>query len=130
MGRNSSGVNGIRLRDGRSRWSAWSSPIPTPRCSPPANGYGKRTPFGPNSPVDERRSARLIDDETEPLSGEAERHAGAPTKPNRAEGEETESTAARYPTKRRGGKGLRDITHRAQRPGDRHRPRPRRRRSC
>ena len=76
-------------------------------------GYGKRTPFGPNSPEEEQESGARgqeseTDDESEPLSGEAN---GTPEadESEPVEGEEAESTSARYPTKNRGGMGVRDI---------------------
>ena len=51
---------------------------------------------------------RRADDEAEPLSGEAN---GPPEadEPERPKGEEAESSSARYPTKSRGGMGVRDI---------------------
>ena len=62
------------------------------------NGYGKRTPFGPNAAVPEGEV---------PEEGEA-----APATPLAAEEEgeaEGSSSSFRYRTQRRGGKGLRDI---------------------
>ena len=61
------------------------------------NGYGKRTPFGPNTQG--------------PVSGAEEESNGAPEAEEPVEGEESESSpsAARYRKQRRGGKGVRDI---------------------
>ena len=70
-------------------WWEWSSPIPTATLlTVCANGYGKRTHFGPHG-----------DD------------AGESEPPETAEGAETAegSSSTRYRTQRRGGKGLRDI---------------------
>jgi DNA gyrase subunit A len=65
------------------------------------HGYGKRTPFGPNSPADENGT-----EEGEPT---AESPAEA-TAESAGESEESEvSSSARYRTQKRGGKGLRDI---------------------
>ncbi|MEM6978664.1 MAG: DNA gyrase subunit A [Planctomycetota bacterium] len=91
MGRNTSGVKGISLiGDDQVVGMAIADPDATllTLCE---NGYGKRTPFGPN----------LVD-----VSGE---------NIDDAEPEETGddatavSSSARYRTQRRGGKGLRDI---------------------
>jgi DNA gyrase subunit A len=93
MGRNTSGVKGINL-------SADDSLVGMVVAEPDAtlltacvNGYGKRTLFGPNSLLEEGGAA-----EEEPA--ESEEAAG---------GEGEVSSANRYRTQRRGGKGLRDI---------------------
>jgi DNA gyrase subunit A len=75
-------------------------------------GFGKRTSFGPNSPADEQESGVANQDsaEDESMSGEVgaqEPDEGPETEAG--EGEEAESSAARYPTKNRGGLGVRDI---------------------
>ncbi len=67
------------------------------------NGYGKRTPFGPNT----------VSDEPEPEDGaEAVEEAPEPEASEPAEGEEEETkdrSAMRYRRQRRGGGGVRDI---------------------
>jgi DNA gyrase subunit A len=63
-----------------------------------ANGYGKRTLFGPNSPVSG----------AEPADGD-ESSSEESAAPAEGEGEESNSSSNRYRTQRRGGKGLRDI---------------------
>jgi DNA gyrase subunit A len=70
------------------------------------NGYGKRTLFGPNSPLSGNESAtgEASDDEAEPTAS-----AAAPEPEESEEGEDSTSSANRYRTQRRGGKGLRDI---------------------
>jgi DNA gyrase subunit A len=83
MGRNTSGVRGIKLSaDDRLVGMVVADPDATllTACE---HGYGKRTNFGPNSVADE--------DETDEATDE-----GSPS-------------SARYRTQRRGGKGLRDI---------------------
>ncbi|MEK6247996.1 MAG: DNA gyrase subunit A, partial [Planctomycetales bacterium] len=81
MGRNSSGVKGISLvADDKLVGMVVAEPDST-LLTACANGYGKRTPFGPGG------DDNVSDNEN---------------------GDETSSTA-RYRTQRRGGKGVRDI---------------------
>ena len=104
MGRNTSGVKGISLgKDDELVGMVVADPQATllTACE---NGYGKRTPFGPSTyvPSEIPAEGELTDELTE-----------APPEPEVAEpdeeaGDET-SSAARYRTQRRGGKGLRDI---------------------
>jgi DNA gyrase subunit A len=105
MGRNSTGVRGIRLRgDDRVVGMVVADPEATllTACE---LGFGKRTSFGPNSPAEEQESA-----EEESMSGQSDAQEPEETAETEAvEGEETESSAARYPTKNRGGLGVRDI---------------------
>ncbi|MCS7468135.1 DNA gyrase subunit A [Stieleria sp. ICT_E10.1] len=82
MGRNTSGVKGISLvGDDTVVGMVVAEPEAT-LLTVCENGYGKRTPFGPNAIVDDGA------EETETENG---------------------SSSARYRTQRRGGKGLRDI---------------------
>jgi len=113
MGRNSTGVRGIRLRgDDRVVGMVVADPEATllTACE---LGFGKRTSFGPNSPAAESGVGSQESGESdESESPNAE--AGGAQEPEdgngeSAEGEETESSAARYPTKNRGGMGVRDI---------------------
>ncbi len=111
MGRNTSGVKGISLgRDDALVGMVVADPDAT-LLTVCANGYGKRTLFGPNSSL-------AVAAETEPEPAGEEDSAlddsadvavvdDAPVD----EGEEGESTSSsnRYRTQRRGGKGLRDI---------------------
>ncbi|MEM1225281.1 MAG: DNA gyrase subunit A [Planctomycetota bacterium] len=96
MGRNTSGVKGISLMgDDKVVGMAIADPNATllTLCE---NGYGKRTPFGPNlADMDEDASIET-DGETADEAGDAEESASL-------------SSSARYRTQRRGGKGLRDI---------------------
>ncbi|MEM9587935.1 MAG: DNA gyrase subunit A [Planctomycetota bacterium] len=83
MGRNTSGVKGVSLvGDDRVVGMVVADPDATllTLCS---NGYGKRTPFGPNA-----SNGDSADDTSD---------------------EDTGSSSARYRTQKRGGKGLRDI---------------------
>ena len=50
MGRNTSGVKGIKLRGGDSLVGMVVADPDAQLLTVCANGYGKRTPFGPNSP--------------------------------------------------------------------------------
>jgi DNA gyrase subunit A len=90
MGRNASGVKGINLvGDDRVVGMVVADPEAA-LLTACANGYGKRTPFGPNLEVE------LPGDESEPENGEPEEGNGY-------------SSQRSYRTQRRGGKGLRDI---------------------
>jgi DNA gyrase subunit A len=62
------------------------------------NGYGKRTPFGPNSPIVESEDAAGADEVEETTAPETSE-----------EEDEGSSSSARYPTKNRGTMGVRDI---------------------
>jgi DNA gyrase subunit A len=101
MGRNSSGVKGIKL-------SADDELVGMVVADPEAtlltvcqNGYGKRTLFGPNSIPE---GAAPDDDEDTPSTPVVE----AAAEPEDAEAEGA-SSQQRYRTQRRGGKGVRDI---------------------
>jgi DNA gyrase subunit A len=107
MGRNSSGVKGISLAgDDRLVGMVVADPEAT-LLTVCQNGYGKRTPFGPNSaetpdegPEGEATDEDIVDEtppETPDTNGDDEGD------------EEGGSSGARYRTQRRGGKGLRDI---------------------
>ena len=79
MGRNTSGVKGVTLVEGDSLAGMVVADPEATLLTATENGFGKRTPFGPNADhVDE-----LPEDES--------------------------STSFRYRTQKRGGKGLRDI---------------------
>jgi DNA gyrase subunit A len=100
MGRNTSGVKGITLtKEDQLVGMVVADPEATllTACQ---NGYGKRTPFGPNAEAIE--GPEPIDD-GEPASGEVASATGEPAE------EEGTSSSFRYRTQRRGGKGLRDI---------------------
>jgi len=125
MGRASSGVKGIRLsKDDQVVGLVVADPEAT-LLTACANGYGKRTPFGPNLPVDPAEADLAEgppgDDEAAdqdlPEADAPETDApedGAEAQSLEAEGPEDEgegehSTSRSYRTQRRGGKGVRDI---------------------
>jgi DNA gyrase subunit A len=67
------------------------------------NGYGKRTPFGPNTPDE-------TDGEADAVTEEVAEPAEAETAAEGAEGESApDRSSMRYRKQRRGGKGIRDI---------------------
>ncbi len=95
MGRNTSGVKGItRTKDDTLVGMVVADPDAT-LLTACLNGYGKRTPFGPNAAT---------------VEGEIAESAPSSTNSSEDEGEaEGSSSSFRYRTQRRGGKGLRDI---------------------
>jgi DNA gyrase subunit A len=103
MGRNTSGVKGITLvKEDKLVGMVVADPDATllTACQ---NGYGKRTPFGPNAEV----GAGDLGLGTGEEAGES---APSPQPPAAEEDEaEGSSSSFRYRTQRRGGKGLRDI---------------------
>jgi DNA gyrase subunit A len=110
VGRNSSGVKGIRLiGDDRVVGMVVADPEAT-LLTACLNGYGKRTPFGPNleGPAEQEQpplaSTEEPGDEDETLTDDA-------PEPETEEEEEGEghSSQRSYRTQRRGGKGIHDI---------------------
>jgi DNA gyrase subunit A len=107
MGRNSTGVRGIRLRAGDSAVGMVVADPDAMLLTACEKGFGKRTPFGPNSDVQE---AEGVGPESEVEEVDSLPVAEEPVDSGaEEEGEESESTSARYPTKKRGGLGVRDI---------------------
>ena len=98
MGRNSAGVKGINLAEGDHVVGMVSVDPDACLLSVCANGYGKRTPFGPNLTAEPEAGER---ESGEPEAGEPE--AGELKAGNGHSGQRS------YRTQRRGGKGLRDI---------------------
>ncbi len=98
MGRYASGVKGIALvGDDRVVGMVVADPEAS-LLTACANGYGKRTPFGPNSSSEpENAVAENGDDETPAAPAEEDEQNGGL------------SSQHYYRTQRRGGKGLRDI---------------------
>jgi DNA gyrase subunit A len=105
MGRNTSGVKGINLAAGDQLVGMVVADPEATLLTACANGYGKRTFFGPNQPAtgEATNGSALPDDESDADTTPA---ADAGDEPE--EGEDT-SSSQRYRTQRRGGKGLRDI---------------------
>ena len=97
MGRNSSGVKGINLMEGDEVVGMVTVEPEGTLLTVCANGYGKRTPFGPGTHDQVDADETVVEDE-----GETET-AGE------GEGEEVVSSQRSYRTQHRGGKGLRDI---------------------
>jgi DNA gyrase subunit A len=96
-GRAASGVKGIKLRSGDSLVGMVVADPDATLLTVCQKGYGKRTPFGPNSPV--------VENEEETGAEEAAEETTAPE----VEEEDEGSSSARYPTKNRGTMGVRDI---------------------
>lgn len=97
MGRNTSGVKGIRLGpDDQLVGMVVADPEAT-LLTACLNGYGKRTPFGPNLAADAPPDEASQDGPDEALQD-------TPDEP-----EEETASGQRYRTQRRGGKGVRDI---------------------
>jgi DNA gyrase subunit A len=98
MGRNTSGVKGVSLSKGDQLVGMVVADPEATLLTACLNGYGKRTPFGPNATV---------------VEGEVSAEGEAPPGSARGSDEESEaegsSSSFRYRTQRRGGKGLRDI---------------------
>jgi len=129
MGRQAGGVRGIRLREGDELVGMVVADPEGALLTACVHGYGKRTPFGPNSPLLDGGDGQVPDQEQEEAAEAAgeeadidaaaeieDEHAPASEHPHaegESEGEEATfdaaSSAARYPTKRRGGMGVRDI---------------------
>jgi DNA gyrase subunit A len=99
MGRNTSGVKGIKLSAGDSLVGMVVADPDATLLTACANGYGKRTPFGPN--------ASPTDTEGDAASEFPASSLQPPASEDEAEGES--SSSFRYRTQNRGGKGLRDI---------------------
>ncbi|MDR2757575.1 MAG: DNA gyrase subunit A [Planctomycetaceae bacterium] len=136
MGRAASGVKGIRLRKGDSVVGMIVASPDMTLLTACANGYGKRTPIGPNgAPEEETPHDQILpddektdDDNTENLSAiteelptddvsdDSETENIADTESSDTESSDTENTDnddlntnLRYTTKHRGGLGLKDI---------------------
>lgn len=91
MGRDTKGVKGITLKGDDEVVGLAVADPEGQLLTVCLNGYGKRTPFGPNDAV-------TVDEEPAETS-----------EANDAEGDENSPSNMRYRTQRRGGKGLKDI---------------------
>ncbi len=100
MGRDSSGVRGIKLRQGDEVVGMVVADPEAQLLTVCQRGFGKRTPFGPNNPLEATADEGEADAETE-VRDDAGDDGG--------EEDENSSSAQRYPTKGRGGLGVRDI---------------------
>ena len=109
MGRNTSGVKGIKLvGDDYVVGMVVADPNAT-LLTVCENGYGKRTYFGPNADdavADETMGESESDDEPSDVEDESADDDGAE---NETGDGASSASGARYRTQKRGGKGLRDI---------------------
>jgi DNA gyrase subunit A len=119
MGRDSSGVKGIRLsKDDHVVGMVVADPEAT-LLTACANGYGKRTPFGPNLALDVAEGGSSEGEGGEPADDDADQADAAEQESAEEvaegeggdynEGESEHSSTRSYRTQRRGGKGIRDI---------------------
>ncbi len=107
MGRSASGVKGIRLRKGDLVVGMIVASPDMTLLTACANGYGKRTPIGPNAEPEEEKIA--IDGETDEQEKDSD-VVETDTEVDSEAGEGDEPDSARcYRTKHRGGLGLKDI---------------------
>ena len=105
MGRNTTGVKGISLGKGDALVGMVVADPEATLLTVCEHGYGKRTPFGPNSSADGEGEA-AIDDADEAAGSQA---SASEPETDGEDDEGTTSSSQRYRTQRRGGKGLRDI---------------------
>ncbi|HEY5313998.1 MAG TPA: DNA gyrase subunit A [Pirellulales bacterium] len=112
MGRNTSGVKGIRLTAGDHLVGMVVANPEATLLTACENGYGKRTPFGAGSPVsggelpEEGADDAAIESEA---AIEAEAASADALPPEGEDDGDEASSSHRYRTQRRGGKGVRDI---------------------
>ncbi|WP_390622339.1 DNA gyrase subunit A [Novipirellula aureliae] len=99
MGRNTSGVKGIRLSKGDSVVGMVVADPDATLLTVCENGFGKRTFFGPNAAVEISNGSNDGDDDEETSEDS----------PEEVSEEENGSSSSRYRTQKRGGKGVRDI---------------------
>jgi DNA gyrase subunit A len=106
MGRNTKGVKGITLTGEDVLVGMVVADPDGMLLTVCENGYGKRTPFGPNTPAE--TSDDPVDDEAPDSPPDA---AGGSDDGGDGEdgGDVTDRSAMRYRRQRRGGKGVRDI---------------------
>jgi DNA gyrase subunit A len=104
MGRNTSGVKGISLKKGDSLVGMVVADPTATLLTVCQNGYGKRTDFGPGDELAIREDALMADGD-----GLDENVAGEEEPAVEPEAADDTSSANRYRTQRRGGKGVIDI---------------------
>jgi len=115
MGRNASGVKGIKLIGGDRVVGMVVADPEACLLTACANGYGKRTPFGPNLEGEEGRAPDAEDaaendvDDVEEETADGDVPEGPDGEEEPEEGGENHSSQFCYRAQRRGGKGLRDI---------------------
>jgi DNA gyrase subunit A len=106
MGRNASGVKGVSLTKGDALVGMVVADADATLLTVCLNGYGKRTPFGPNAAPGE---VQPLAEGTESSASSSEPPASSLQSPASEESEGESSSGFRYRTQNRGGKGLRDI---------------------
>jgi DNA gyrase subunit A len=110
MGRNTSGVKGINLTTGDELVGMVVADPDATLLTACEHGYGKRTPFGPNSPSSASAGDEAVGEEgavvDDHVADEPEVETAEPAESDEADGG---NSSHRYRTQRRGGKGLRDI---------------------
>ena len=118
MGRNTRGVKGIALMEGDEVVGMVVTDPEGQLLTVCENGYGKRTPFGPNIASEVVEGADSVDEpapdaeepEAEaPVESSIEASAEASGEAEAGEDDPSGRSSMRYRTQRRGGKGLRDI---------------------
>lgn len=108
MGRTARGVKGIKLGKGDEIVGMLVADPEGLLLTVTENGYGKRTPFGPNSPDSGEASGDSDDSvlEESPTTRDAE---GPPSEITEESSLESDPSSMRYRIQRRGGKGLKDV---------------------
>jgi DNA gyrase subunit A len=108
MGRTARGVKGIKLAKGDEIVGMLVADPEGQLLTVTENGYGKRTPFGPNSP-DAGEAAGDSEDsalDDSPTTRDAD---GPPSEVIEESSLESDPSSMRYRIQRRGGKGLKDV---------------------
>jgi DNA gyrase subunit A len=115
MGRNTHGVRGIKVSEGDEVVGLVVADAEGFLLTVCENGYGKRTPFGPNTAT-EAGDGEELTEETDapepPVDGLTEAGPGSvtpATEDQEGAEEPQDRSAMRYRRQRRGGKGVRDI---------------------
>lgn len=109
MGRNTSGVKGIKLSAGDALVGMVVADPDATLLTVCQNGYGKRTFFGPNNPELGGGPELAGGEEGAEHEEEEVREEVVEEAAEEQEGEEGGSSSQRYRTQGRGGKGVRDI---------------------
>jgi DNA gyrase subunit A len=108
MGRNASGVKGVSLSKEDALVGMVVADPDATLLTACLNGYGKRTPFGPNATPGEVPTLPMEGGEHGASESPASSIQHPASEEESSEGESS-STGFRYRTQNRGGKGLRDI---------------------
>ncbi len=111
MGRNTSGVKGVTLTKGDRLVGMVVADPEATLLTACENGYGKRTPFGPNSEADasESDASELDENGSESLDATDAGESAEAGEPDEGDGDGELGSNMKYRTQRRGGKGVRDI---------------------